>query len=160
MEIFGFFIQMETIEVFRNLLLAAVLGSLLGIERVYAHKMAGIRTYALVSLGSALFVGISITITSQYIGLTNFDPLRMAAHIVTGIGFLGAGLVIFRDSHISGLTTAAGLWVSAGIGVASGFGLHAIAIFATLITLFLFTVMWFFEREIKKVSGNWDEDES
>ena len=160
MELLGFFIQEETIEVFKNLLLAAALGSLLGVERVFAHKMAGVRTYALVSLGAALFIVISTTITPLYIGMTNFDPLRMAAHIITGIGFLGAGLVIFRDAHIKGLTTAAGLWVAAGIGIASGFGLQAIALFATLITLFLFTAMWFFERGIKKVSGKWDEDKS
>lgn len=83
----------------------------------------------------------------------------MAANVIVGIGFIGAGIIIFRDSRVRGLTTATGLWIAAGIGMASGFGLYAIAIFATFITFIIFTVMWFFEREIKKVSGDWDEDE-
>ncbi|MAG12810.1 magnesium transporter MgtC [bacterium] len=159
MELFGFVISIETVEVFKHLLLAALLGSFLGIERVFAHKMAGVRTYALVSMGAALFIVISTSITPLYVDVTNFDPLRMAASVIVGIGFIGAGIIIFRDSRVRGLTTATGLWVAAGIGMASGFGLYAIAIFAAFITLIIFTVMWFFEQEIKKVSGDWDEDE-
>ena len=91
MELFGFVISIETVEVFKHLLLAALLGSFLGIERVFAHKMAGVRTYALVSMGAALFIVISTSITPLYVDVTNFDPLRMAASVIVGIGFIGAG---------------------------------------------------------------------
>lgn len=149
----------QTVEIFTHLFVAALLGMLLGLERALAGKMAGIRTYALVSMGSALFVVIASTVTSQFVGLTPFDPLRVAAHIITGIGFLGAGTIIFRDSHVEGLTTAAGFWVTAGIGIAAGFGLYEIATFATIITLFILTVVWFVEARIKKASGNWNGKE-
>ncbi|MBI2108764.1 MAG: MgtC/SapB family protein [Parcubacteria group bacterium] len=159
MDLFGFFIDAETLSIFAHLLVAAVLGGILGLERERAHKTAGLRTYALVSMGSALFVAVSVIISSQFVGVTNFDPLRVAAQIVTGIGFLGAGVIIFRGSHVEGITTAAGLWVAAGIGMASGFGLYAIATFATIVTLFIFTILWFFETRIKKVSGKWSNGE-
>ena len=154
-----FFIDPETITMFIRLLLAAFVGALLGMERVFAHKTAGLRTYALVSMGSALFVIVSVVIASQFENIANFDPLRVAAQIVTGIGFLGAGVIIFRESHVEGITTAAGLWVAAGIGMASGFGLYIIAIFATVVTLFIFTVLWLFERRVKKASGKWNDGE-
>ena len=160
MEFFGFFIGEETIEAFKHLLVAAVLGMFLGLERVFAHKMAGMRTYGLVSLGSALFIVISTTITALYVTTTPFDPLRVAASVVTGIGFISAGVIIFRNSHVEGLTTAAGLWVAAGIGIASGFGLYHIAIFATFITLFIFTVVWAFENKIRKITNDLDDKDS
>jgi len=148
------FLSPENIEVFTRLFTAMVLGLILGTERVFAHKTAGMRTYALVSMGAALFVIISGIIAPQYLGLTSFDPLRMAAHIITGIGFIGAGLIIFRGDQLRGITTAAGLWVAAGIGIASGFGLYIVALFATVLTLFVFTILWFFESQIKKISND------
>lgn len=136
---------------FVRLLVAALLGMSLGVERAIAGKTAGMRTYALVSMGAALFVVISEIILSRYAGQSNtvLDPLRMASQIVVGIGFLGAGLIIFRDSQLSGLTTAAGLWVASGIGMAAGFGLFEIAIFATVLTIFVFTILWYLEVKIK-----------
>lgn len=136
--------------VFIQLFIAALLGSFLGLERALAGKTAGLRTFALVSMGSALFVIISEMIGNNYLGVAAFDPLRVASQIIVGIGFLGAGLIIFKESRISGLTTAAGLWVSAGIGVAVGYKLYLIAIFVTILTLFIFTILWFIERKIKK----------
>lgn len=159
MELFGFIIDAGTVEIFKHLLLAAFLGAFMGLERVFAHKTAGIRTYALVSMGSALFIVVSSVVTATYLGATPFDPLRIAAGIVTGIGFLGAGTIIFKNSHLEGLTTAAGLWVAAGVGIASGFGLYAIAIFATVVTLFVFTAMWFLEARVRKISDNWNGKE-
>lgn len=159
MNFFGFFLDLGTIEVFKQLLLSALLGVTLGAERVFAHKTAGMRTYALVAMGSTLFIATSNLVIESYVGVASFDPIRMAGHIVTGIGFLGAGTIMLRHSHVQGLTTAAGLWVAAGIGIAVGFGLYAIAIFSSVLTLFIFTVLWFFEAYIKKVSGNWDERE-
>lgn len=138
-------------EMFIRLTAAAVLGALLGLERTLAGKNAGVRTYALVSLGSALFVIVSELVVIRYFNelRVTLDPLRIASQIVVGIGFLGAGLIIFRESKISGLTTAAGLWVAAGIGVATGFGFVALAIFATILTFLVFTLLWLFEKKIK-----------
>lgn len=144
-------------EIFLQITLAMVLGMLLGMERSIAGKTAGMRTYALVSLGSCLLVIISILISIQNLTNFNFDPLRVAAGIVTGIGFLGAGLIIMRSDRLQGLTTAAGLWVAAGIGIAVGFRLYSIAIFTTFLTLIVFTVMWFIEEKIKllpRIRGN------
>ena len=136
--------------IFLQLFVAALLGGFLGIERALARKTAGLRTFALVSMGSALFVVISEIIGSQYVNIAAFDPLRVASQIIIGIGFLGAGLIIFKESKISGLTTAAGLWVSAGIGVSVGYKLYSIAVFVTFLTLFIFTILWFIEVKIKK----------
>lgn len=132
-----------------QLLLALFLGMLIGTERAYAGKTAGMRTHALVSMGSCLFVSIASVVSASYAdaGFSNFDPLRLAAAVVMGIGFLGAGEIFFKDSKLSGLTTAAGLWVAAAIGMAAGYGLYSIAVFATILTLFTFTVLWLFEEK-------------
>jgi len=149
----------DNVEAFTRLLMALLLGSVLGIERVFAHKTAGMRTYALVSFGAALFVVISFLVYKDFTGLTNFDPLRVASQIVVGLGFLGAGTIVLRkDDRISGLTTAAGLWVSGAIGAAAGFGLYHVAIFSAFLVLATFTILWFIESKIKKVSGVWDQD--
>ena len=134
-------------DIFIGLLLAVLFGALLGIERNLAGKTAGMRTYALVSLGSALFVDISRLVIAQAgpAGL-NYDPLRLAAQIVTGIGFIGAGLVVLHGNRLTGVTTAAGLWVSAGVGMACGFGLYTLALFAVGLSLVIFTVMWMIEK--------------
>lgn len=128
-----------------------LLGLLLGLERVYAHKTAGMRTYALVSMASAFFV-----IISQLV-LENFAPnqisadavLRMASQIIVGVGFLGTGLIIFKDGHIENLTTAAGMWASAGIGMACGFGLFREALFVAFLTFFILGVLSVVERYIR-----------
>ncbi|MDB5266349.1 MAG: Mg(2+) transport ATPase protein [Parcubacteria group bacterium] len=130
---------------FIDLIIALLLGTSLGIERSFAGKTAGMRTYSLVSMGSCLFILISrivIPAGGQYA----FDPMRIAAGVVMGIGFLCGGVIVFKDSQISGLTTAAGLWVAAGIGVSVGYGLEWLAIFATLIVLIVFTFFWFVEH--------------
>ncbi len=133
-----------------KLVLAMVLGMILGIERLYAHKTASMRTYALVSMGSALFVILSVSVLAMQ-GNTTADPLRVAAQIIAAAGFFGAGIVFFKDDNkITGMTTAAGLWVSAGIGMACGFGMFGIAIASTVLTLFIFTVLWFIENRLKK----------
>lgn len=144
---------MEMIEIympFFQMILAMILGAVLGAERTFAGKPAGVRTYGLVSMGSCLLIISSVLIDNQYIGLTNFDPMRLAAGIVTGIGFIGAGVMIFKENKLEGLTTAAGLWVACGIGIAIGFKLFALSIFATFLTLFTFTILWFFEEKFRK----------
>ena len=137
------------LEMFLQLALAMLLGMFLGAERSIAGKTAGMRTYALVALGACLFIVISVTVTGVYLPLVDFDPLRVAAAVVTGIGFLGAGLIILQENSLRGLTTAAGLWVAAGIGVAVGYQMYDIAVFTTFLTLIVFTFMWYIEEMIK-----------
>lgn len=133
-----------------RLLAALVFGVVLGTEREFAHKAAGMRTYALVSLGAALFTVIGIITSETYMKYAPVDPLHVIAQVVVGIGFLGAGLFIYRSDHPSGTTTAAGLWLAAGIGMACGFGLYALASLAVLLTLFTFTGLWFIEDRFKE----------
>lgn len=136
------FITPEHIETLIKLLIALILGMMLGLERLYAHKNAGMRTYALVTLAAAFFVAISESVGfSSFLGADGTDRMRIASQIVVGVGFLGGGLIIFKDDKISNLTTAAGLWVAAAIGVAVGFGLYIEALFATLLTLFVLYVL-------------------
>ncbi len=149
-------IMFENYEVILRLVLALFLGALLGIERVHAGKMAGLRTFALVTMGSALFVIISEQIVFRYTG-QRINPLRVAASLISGIGFLGAGMILFQKDHIANLTTAAGIWVSAGIGMAVGFGLYMESIVATLLVVFTFTFMWTVEYKIKAKLGKREE---
>ena len=113
-----------------RLALAAALGMVIGVERTYRAKTAGIRTHFLVALGSALFM-----IVSRYGFDGAGDPGRVAAQIVSGIGFLGAGTIIMQKHVVHGLTTAAGMWVAAGIGMASAAGLYSVAVISTVLAL-------------------------
>jgi putative Mg2+ transporter-C (MgtC) family protein len=136
-----------------QIFLAMVLGALIGIERSFAGKTAGMRTYGLVAMGSCLFIVVSNLVIPMYDGLGfSVQPLQLAAGIITGIGFLCGGAIIFRDSHLSGLTTAAGLWVACGIGLAVGYKLYELATFTALVTLFNFTALWFIEHRITRMS--------
>lgn len=125
-----------------HILLAILLGGILGWQRARDGKSAGPRTYALVTAGSALF-----TILSKY-GFTGFDTgPNIAAQIVTGIGFLGVGLIFHRENHVDGLTTAAGLWVAAAIGMAVGLSYYLLAAATTII---IFFVLLMNERKIMR----------
>lgn len=146
-----------TLDIILRLFVALVLGVVLGTERVWAHKTAGMRTYALVSMGSALFVVVSNEMIKYYAVFPGMNPLMIVSQIVVGVGFLGTGLIFSRDSKVMGLTTATGLWVAAGIGMAAGMGLFNIAIISTILTLFIFVVLWFIEKRIKR-SKYYQED--
>ena len=155
---------MSEIEIIIRLVLALALGALIGVERVHAGKRAGVRTLGLVSLGSALFIVISEVVIGNY-GY-DIDPLRVAANIVSGIGFLGAGMIILRDDKLANLTTAAGVWLAAAIGTAVGFGMYLPAIVVTILVIITFTWMWNFEDylkrrfiELRKEKFNDDEEE-
>lgn len=115
-----------------RLAVAAALGTVIGLDREYRAKDAGFRTHFLVSFGSALFMVIS---QFGFVGGASFDPSRVAAQVVSGIGFIGAGTIIFRRHIVRGLTTAASLWAVAGIGMAAGAGMYGIAAAAALLTL-------------------------
>jgi len=147
-----FSLDASTINIFIQLTVAMLLGLLMGVERSVAHKTAGMRTYALISMGSALFVIISNLMSVNLVG-SGFDPMRMASQIIVGIGFIGGGLIVTHGATVRGLTTAAGLWVAGGIGMAVGFGLYEIAVFVTLMSIIIFTLFWRVEEEIKKVSA-------
>ena len=137
------------------LLIAMLLGAILGLERNMAGKTAGMRTYALVSMGSALFIIIS-NYFGNVTGMQMVDALRLAPQILVGIGFIGAGVVFFHGDKMIGLTSAAGLWVSAAIGMACGFGLYSVAFVATLLTVIIFSGLWVIEQKflLKKIHYN------
>lgn len=112
----------DELEMILRVLLAGALGAVIGFQRTRAHKPAGIRTHSLIAIGAALF-----TVASA-LGFPEADPTRIAAGIVTGVGFLGAGAIIRREGGlIGGLTTAASIWVVAALGLAAGMGLYVIA---------------------------------
>jgi putative Mg2+ transporter-C (MgtC) family protein len=140
-----------------QLAIAALLGMLLGVERSIAGKVAGMRTYGLVSMGACLFVVVSIAVAQSVAAFWPIDPLRVLEGVITGVGFIGAGMILFRESSLQGLTTAAGLWIAAGVGVTVGYGLYVIALFATLLTLFIFTAVWFLEHKILRIVGKEEE---
>lgn len=147
-------------ETFLQLILAVFLGATLGIERQLAGKVAGVRTYALVSLGACLFSMMSKYAFPEFVGVPGFDPSRIASQVVVGIGFLGAGLIIFHQNRVHGLTTAAGLWVAAAIGMATAFRLYEIAVFSTVLTLVVFVILWYFEKKfINKMAKNGPEEQ-
>ena len=120
-----------------RLVLAALFGTIIGLDRKYREKEAGFRTHFLVSLGSALMMivsqyGFSEILTHDGVSL---DPSRIAAQVVSGIGFIGAGTIIFNHQIVRGLTTAASLWATAGIGLTAGAGMSWLALAATILTL-------------------------
>ena len=126
-------------QVLIRLAVAAALGAAVGFERELREREAGLRTHLLVCLGSALFTIISAYGFHEFLTsggqLVRADPTRIAAQIVTGIGFLGAGAIIRQGVSVRGLTTAATLWVAAGIGMAAGAGYYSGAVIATVLTL-------------------------
>ena len=147
------------IDVIINLTLAMLLGMVVGTERLFAHKTASMRTYALVAMGSALFAIITDMASTMYANtFASINPLLMTAQIITGVGFLGAGVIFVKNNQLQGITSASGLWVVAGIGMAAGFGFHGVAIVTTLLTLFIFVVLWFIEQHLKRLNLTIDTD--
>ena len=132
-----------------RLLLAAVLGAVLGAERELRQRAAGFRTNTLIAVGSAAFTLVSIHMAEMDGG----DPTRIPSQIVTGIGFLGGGAILRGGTgDIRGLTTAATVWVNAAIGMACGAGFYSLAITSTLVTLFVLTVFLRVENHLIKRS--------
>ena len=120
-----------------KLIVSLLLGATIGIERHRKGQIAGLRTFALISMGATLAMLISIYIPQVYLGLKNGDPGRIAAQVVSGVGFLGAGAIIQMKGSVRGLTTAAGIWMTACIGLAVGAGMYLISIIATLLIIFI-----------------------
>lgn len=134
----------RTLELVGRLVLGALLGAAIGLERELHQKAAGVRTNALIAFGSALFTVLSQEMVPGVQG----DPSRIAAGIVTGIGFVGGGAILRTGSGVQGLTTAATIWVNAGIGLAAGAGQVALAVAATGVTLVVLVVLNVVERAI------------
>ena len=124
-----------------RIFIAGLLGGMIGFEREIRAKEAGVRTHFIVALGSALFM-----IISQFAFSGRFDAARVAAQVVSGIGFIGAGVIIFQKNVVRGITTAAGLWVAAAIGLACGAAMYSVAIAATLMTILVLETMHFITR--------------
>ena len=131
-----------------RVVIAVILGGLIGLERGMKNRAAGMRTYMTVCLGACL-----VMLTNQYIFqvYSAGDPVRMGAQVVSGIGFLGAGtIVVTRRSQIKGLTTAAGLWAAAGVGLALGIGFYEAAIAGSLAIFFVMTVLQGLDNRVHK----------
>jgi putative Mg2+ transporter-C (MgtC) family protein len=133
-----------------RLVVAALCGCLIGLDRERLYWAAGMRTHMLVSLGSALFMLVSLFGFGDVLGndAVMLDPSRVASQVVSGIGFLGAGTIILRQNVIKGLTTAASLWMVSAIGLAVGGGLYLIAVGTTLLTLLILTALKPLERRL------------
>lgn len=140
-------------ELILRIIVGGALGGIIGIEREKRAKEAGFRTHFLVALGSTLISVISAygyDKVADIIPIARYDPSRLAAQIVSGIGFIGAGLIIFQKNVIHGLTTAAGLWVTAAIGIACGVGRYDLAIVTTIMVLIALELVMVIDRKLNK----------
>ena len=149
-----------TQELLLRILCAAMLGGLIGMEREYRAKEAGFRTHFLVGLGAAIFM-----ILSKYgyddvlkADLVRLDPSRIAAQVVSGIGFIGAGCIIFQRHAVRGLTTAAGLWVTSAIGMACGTGMYVLAATATVMVVVCLETVSFIHNRFGKKNKQAEEE--
>lgn len=130
-------------QVVLQLIVATLLGAALGFERSLAGKQAGMRTYAMVSLGAALFTSAGLLASYQLAMFSNVNPVFLAGYVIVGIGFIGSSFSAMRndgDKHVE-LTTATGVWVVAGVGVAVGFGLYSVAFAATILAILVFSIL-------------------
>ena len=138
--------NMITYEFVLRLFVAAILGGVIGLEREYRAKEAGFRTHFLVALGSGLFMILSQFGFDDVLGhyeKVSLDPSRIASQVVTGIGFIGAGTIIFQKHVVRGLTTAAGLWVTSAIGMTAGAGMYVLSIATTVLVLLCLEALYF-----------------
>jgi putative Mg2+ transporter-C (MgtC) family protein len=136
-----------------RLVVACLLGAILGMEREVHRKAAGLRTNALIAFGSALF-----TIIGMEMATSGADPSRVASTIVTGIGFLGAGAILRTGRNVQGLTTAATIWVNAAIGMAVGTGAYGLGVSAAVITLVVLWIVGVLERRVERRLEQKDHD--
>lgn len=135
---FPFLPFLQELEYMLRIIIATALGLIIGSERKNRNKSAGIRTHAIVALGAALIMVVS---KYGFFDAKSYDAARVAAQVVSGVGFLGAGVIFVRNNLVNGLTTAAGIWATAGVGLAMGSGLYVIGICSTLLILFLQFIM-------------------
>ncbi len=139
---------LDVLGVFLRLLLAAGLGAAIGVEREYRQKPAGLRTNILIAMGAALFTIVSLSMVK-----TGGASDRIAANIITGVGFLGGGAILRSGTSVHGMTTAATIWVNAAIGMAIGFGDYTLGAAATVVTLIVLAVLPPIERYFERRAG-------
>jgi uncharacterized membrane protein YhiD involved in acid resistance len=140
------------VEMLARLVLAVILGALIGLDRETRDKPAGLRTFAIVSLGACIF-----TLVGEMAFTGAAETSRVVSTIITGVGFLGAGTIIQRRSGVLGLTTAAGIWASAGIGMAAGMGLYTLAVGGTVLIVAVFWLLgWLADRVPKSPDDDGD----
>jgi len=137
------YLEIVNWEVVYRLFLATCLGAFIGAERSFFKKQAGIRTFALVSLGACLFSYLGLSLDSS-------SPSRVLSNLAVGIGFLGAGVIFLHEEKVIGLTTAASLWVATAIGAAVGLGYYPEAFFTTIFSLLILSLLNYLERLIRK----------
>ncbi|MBN1585635.1 MgtC/SapB family protein [Candidatus Uhrbacteria bacterium] len=150
-------IEISTVDIIVRMTVATVLSGLIGIEREWHEKPAGIRTNVMVGLGACLIALASVQIPNLWPDIRPIDPGRIAAQIISGIGFIGAGAILRSDrGAIVGLTTAATLWVVAGLGMTIGFGFYVEAIVATALVFFTFIVLGQVVKRIRYTTRHGD----
>lgn len=145
-------VEVNTIGSIYKLILSMLLGAMVGYERKLKGQSAGVRTFSLIAMGATLAMLLSIYVPQEYMGLKNGDPGRIAAQVITGIGFLGAGAIIQMKGSVRGLTTAAGIWMVAIIGMAVGLGLYLLSIVASLLILFILVQLERIEQRLSRGS--------
>lgn len=147
----------EDLQILLRLLVALLLGGILGWEREAAHKAAGLRTHILVAMGAALFVGLGELLIERFGhagDALRFDPIRIVEAVVTGVSFLGAGTIfVARGTRVHGLTTAASIWLTAAIGLAVGLERYVLAAGSTLLAWFVLRVIGRLELEARSGGG-------
>ncbi len=133
-----------------RILSSAFLGALIGLERERKKRAAGLRTHVLVALGSCVIMLVSLYVFEIYKNITTIDPGRIAAGVITGIGFLGAGTIIRSGDSVRGLTTAATIWLTSAIGLACGCGFFAVAVICTAVSLAVLLFLGGIEIRVNK----------
>ncbi len=146
-------VEVTTASTVFKLCLSMLLGCCVGVERKRKGQIAGIRTFALISMGATLAMILSIYVPQECLGLKNGDPGRIAAQVITGIGFLGAGAIIQMKGSVRGLTTAASIWMVATIGMSVGVGMYIVSVAATALIL---VVLLFIEAIERRVHVGWE----
>ena len=143
-------IEVTTVSSVYKLLLSMVLGCLVGYERKRRGQTAGVRTFSLICMGATLAMILSIYVPQEYMGLKNGDPGRIAAQVISGVGFLGAGAIIQMKGSVRGLTTAAGIWMVAIIGMAVGLGMYWMSVLACALILFILVQLERIEHRVSR----------
>jgi len=145
-------VEVNTIGSIFKMVLSMLLGAVVGFERKRKGQTAGVRTFSLIAMGATLAMLLSIYVPQEYMGLKNGDPGRIAAQVITGIGFLGAGAIIQMKGSVRGLTTAAGIWMVAIIGMAVGVGMYVLSILASALILFILVQLERIEHRLSRGS--------
>ena len=145
-------VEVNTVGSVYKLVLSMLLGAVVGYERKRKGQNAGVRTFSLISMGATLAMIISIYVPQEYLGLKNGDPGRIAAQVISGIGFLGAGAIIQMKGSVRGLTTAAGIWMVAIIGMAVGLGMYWLSALACALIMFILVQLERFEHMVSRGS--------